>query len=99
LLGRNPVGLSALADLTFDFAPLAAMSHSFGNGIGESPDRPVAEVVMFMRLDARQFATEPQGHELEDIVRTCAPDPNRDVHAEPAPPAVEVPSAGNAALH
>lgn len=76
LLGRDPVGLSAFADLTIDFAPLLAMSHSFGNGIGESLDRPVSELVLFMRLDARQFASAPQGHELEGIVRTCEPKPD-----------------------
>ncbi|HMI88067.1 MAG TPA: hypothetical protein VK550_28480 [Polyangiaceae bacterium] len=95
LLGRNPVGLSGLSDLTVDFAPLATMTHSFGNGIGESPDRPVTEVVLFMRLDARQFATDPPGHELEGIVNACKPPPHGSDDSPPPPP----PSGDGSSAH
>jgi hypothetical protein len=70
------------------------MTHSFGNGIGESPDRPVTEVVLFMRLDARQFATDPPGHELEGIVNACKPPPHgSDDSPPPPPPSGDGPSA------
>jgi hypothetical protein len=75
LKGRDPVGLSALSELSVDFAPLASMRHSFGNGIGEVADRPTSELVLLMRLDAREFASTPVGHELESVVRKCQDTP------------------------
>lgn len=73
LRGRNPVGLSAFSTLAIDFSPLARMSHSSGNGIGETAHDRVSELVLVMRLDARAFASSPAGHELEGVVSSCAP--------------------------
>jgi hypothetical protein len=71
LQGRNPVGLSALSEISIDFAPIANMRHSFGNGIGETADRAVSELVFLLRLDAREFASDPPGRELETVLSDC----------------------------
>jgi hypothetical protein len=73
LLGRDPVGLSAFSRLSIDFSPLAALRNSSGNGISDTAERRVSELILLMRVDARAFASSPPGHELEGIIASCAP--------------------------
>jgi len=73
LLGRDPVGLSAFSQLSVDFSPLAALRASSGNGISETEERRVSELILLMRVDARAFASNPPGHELEGVVGSCTP--------------------------
>jgi hypothetical protein len=66
------VGLSAFARLSVDFSPLSVLRSSSGNGIGETAERRVSELVLLMRVDARAFASSPPGHELEGVVTGCS---------------------------
>lgn len=92
LRGRRPVGLSAFSRWTYDFAPLATMRHSYGNGIGETSDRATTALVVFMHVDARGFASSPLGRELDGIVSTCTAPP---AGALPIPPLPSTPPAGD----
>jgi hypothetical protein len=87
--GRRPVGASAFSELSIDFRPLATMvdPSGRGNGIGETSDAQVVELVLFLHVDARGFASTPLGHELEGIVSTCTPPPPDVIPSTEPPPA------------